>query len=72
MTSYELPDIPAHVAGKHATLTVGDTTVNGVVSSVSTYYRMDDGESRAIIEFDRGLVCAYVRESTPHMLEVED
>lgn len=70
---YQLPNIPGHVAGKHATLNINhdETKVQGRISHVLLSSDPVEG-SEATIAFDGGCVEAYVRENTPHELEVDE
>lgn len=70
---YTLPNIPGHVAGKKATLTIndGETMVSGRISHILLSADPVEG-SAATITFDTGCIEASVRENTPHELEVEE
>ncbi|WP_140489791.1 hypothetical protein [Bifidobacterium sp. UTBIF-68] len=73
MTAYKLPDIPGHVAGKKARLTIDGnkkTVIEGVISTIT----VENGGylSEATITFSSGVVTASFREKTPHVLEVEE
>ncbi|NEG55434.1 hypothetical protein [Bifidobacterium platyrrhinorum] len=72
MSSYQLPNIPGHVAGKKAVLTIndGETVVKGRIASVTV--ASDGLMSSGTIAFDSGCVPANIREDVPHVLEVED
>ncbi|NMM98120.1 hypothetical protein [Bifidobacterium olomucense] len=71
--NYSLPNIPGHVTGKKATLSInnGETVVSGVISDIILSSRKQE-ESELTVNFDGGCVSAYVCESTPHELEVEE
>lgn len=69
---YQLPNIPAHVAGKKATLSInhGETTITGVISMIRL--ASDRRGACATIMFDGRCVSATVRTCVPHELDVEE
>lgn len=70
---YQLPNIPGHVAGKKAKLDINheETVVSGRIHRIVLTGSQLDG-TEMTIDFDGGCVTAYVREDTPHELEVDD
>lgn len=69
---YQLPNIPGHVAGKEAVLSINgeETLVKGRIAQITT--TMTPQGSSAVIEFDGRCVKAVINEGVPHVLEVKD